>query len=220
MCKFLLAIRNITSTNNIQKKPRHYHLNFGFVVALLFSSLAFCNTASSSSIINHDEKDKMITSNYQYSGKHGLDFSSISRGPIQLNAFTDERKLGGSEKKENKIHTFIFSKEIASIIQKGIEQAFLTGAADIVPSDGNLKLSGIVETAEITAEKFVLRVKLSLSNKGKNVWNNTLFSKVSINDIAESGIDNKNINKALNDSIDKLIEELFFDDYFLLEVLD
>ncbi len=193
MCKFLLVAITSSSTKQM-RRIKKTALAFLLLPTITFSSFAISNDSS-----------------YQYTGDHGLDFSQLSRGPIKIDQFRDER--------ENISLPISFSKEIPSIVRAGIEQAFLSGNAKLVPDNENLLISGVLTTAEIQDNKLILRTKLSLSNKGKSIWNSTLFSKVIINP-EDKDIDEESVGNALNKAIDKLIEELLYDDYFLLEILD
>ncbi|MGH1471337.1 MAG: hypothetical protein ACRBCS_09100 [Cellvibrionaceae bacterium] len=202
----------------------NYFVNLSFILILIFSSLASCsdinNNTSSAETTKTSDKNQFLSKSYQYTGNHGLDFSHITRGPIRIDTFTDERSLTTKTGEQHAIQKLAISENIPLAVKQGIEQAFKSGNADLVSENENLRLTGAITSIEAKEQKFTLRVKLTLYNKEKTVWNSTLFSKVDISESNESSDYNDNLKNAFYSSIDKLIEELFFDDYFLLEIID
>lgn len=192
MCKFLLA----------------------FVITLLsFSCLA----------------DALVSIDYSYSKNHGVDFSSSSRGTLTVENFTDQR---GSEteliaKIVSGDHIEIFKAQgaLAVIFQDAFVQAFKKGKANLVEEGEGLKLSGEIvnvqgkvsgEGAESLIELTVkLKVSLYNSANNKKLWENTLFGKARS---SKGSSADAAIAEAVATVLNKLIEELIYDDYFLIEM--
>lgn len=192
MCKFLLA---------------------SVVTLLSFSSLA----------------NALVTIDYAYSKNHGVDFSTSSRGTLTIEKFTDQRgqeaELIANVTSGDKEESFKAQQALATIFQDAFVQAFKKGKANLVAEGAPLKLLGEIvevqgkasgEGAESLIELTVkLKISLYDSANNKKLWENTLFSKArsSQKDSVDAAI-----AKTVSAVLDKLVEELIYDDYFLIEM--
>ncbi len=166
-----------------------------------------------------------VTIDYNYTKNHGVDFSTSSRGSLKIENFTDQR---GQEAdliteilKGDNVERYKAQHALASIFQDAFIQAFEKGNAKLVESGetlrllgeivevkGNVKGEGIESKIELTVR---LKIALFNTNNNKKLWENTLFSKA-------SSSQSEGIGAALTIVMDKLIEELMYDDYFLIEI--
>lgn len=201
---------------NFQPRKKISEKNFSIfsTTSLVASTFIFFggifSVAHASSMASSD----VIEINYQHSQDHGLDFSDSTRGPIRITSFTDNRS-----EPANEISDLTFSDAIATTIEKGISDAFTQHNATLSQAQESLTVSGSLIDAAINDESVSLKLELKLTKSGKTLWNNTLFSKQKFSSDTDAS-NSKKISTALNKAIDKIIAELFFDDYFIMEVLD
>lgn len=183
---------------------------------LLFATLSLL-------IAGCSQAGENVSLNYQYTEDHGIDFSKMPRGPMKVNAFTDQRELDNSQTiqyidEQAGDQLIATGKPVTQTVADAFSQAFEAGGAELVESGENLLFSGEVLTFDAAQKadgeiEFNIKTKLSVKNKGNNVWNSTVISRASV--AGEDGIDG-----AVDAALDKLIEELMYDDYFLMAVVD
>jgi len=192
MCKFLLA---------------------SIIALLSFSSLA----------------DGLVSIDYAYSKNHGADFSASNRGTIKIAKFTDQREVAealiANIVINDQAESFKAQQAFANIFQDAFIQAFKKGKASLVGEGEALKLSGEIvdvqgkisgEGAESLIELTVkLKISLYSAENNKKLWENILFSKA--RSLKEDNVDAA-VAMAVSTVLDKLIEELMYDDYFLIEM--
>lgn len=154
--------------------------------------------------------------NYHYNGNHGVDFGGLKAGALALGKFTDARSVGDPREIADGVQA---EAPLTDIVRTAFEQAFVAGNAQLAANNSQLVFDG--ELLEVAVEhegesiKLTLRVHAMLKNPAANktLWQNKLFGRVSVPQ--QEGIDG-----AMRAALDRLIEELMFDDYFLNEVLD
>jgi len=163
-----------------------------------------------------------VNIDYRYTKDPGVDFSQMSRGPLKVAAFSDSRN-----RDSNKIkiidayadkHTSVATKNpVSETVTSAFSQAFIAGGAKLVDSDEKLLLTGNLLELDInkSGDTYEVSIKtdVTLQNNGKKVWGNTLITKAG--SPQSTGIDG-----AVTAALDKLISDFFYDDYFLMEVVD
>jgi hypothetical protein len=81
-------------------------------------------------------------------------------------------------------------------------------------NDSQLILNGKLTEMSIQNTEFglevLIRCELILTNQGRNAWQSAVFSR--------TAVESKDISAAIGLGLDRLVAELFRDDYFLMEL--
>jgi len=164
----------------------------------------------------HTFADEQINLEYQYQGETGVDLGAIRGGPLAISAFTDHRKepvaqgiqrIGGEP-------VFLTGLAPEALVRSAVLGAFTSSGASLAESDARLSLEGkliemsVQDTA--TGLEVLIRCELTLNNRGRNAWQSAVFSRTSV--------EGKDVSTAIGLGLDRLITELFRDDYFLIEL--
>ena len=180
---------------------------------LLASTLSFSSLARS-------ETDTVISVSTTCSVDHGLDFSHIKGGPLSIQNFIDKRdcltdeschknSLNNSHSEE----TFM-SNDLTILAREILANSFRDGQAALTESDqGKLSLSGTLIEGSITDEEVIFKIELSLNKNAKSIWKNSYLGKSSVSNEIATG-------EAVNAALNKAFEELMYDDYFVMELID
>ncbi|MEX1032806.1 MAG: LPS assembly lipoprotein LptE [Cellvibrionaceae bacterium] len=162
---------------------------------------------------------------YRYGGDHGVDFSSMPRGPLKVAAFGDARdsdkpqfiavqNAGDGEARDG----YQLSQPLAELVRSALVQGFENGGASLVKDGEKLILSG--ELTELHSElknaeiEVTIKAKVQLSSQsGSQLFSSTLFGRQSV-------AEDKGLAAAVSASLDALVDSLFWDDYFLMQVVD
>ena len=158
--------------------------------------------------------------NYAYQGDPGIDFSELGADALLVGPFSDGRDVTSPQQITADVSA---ESALTDIIQSAFEQAFIAGKAKLANDSSaqrSAKFQFSGELIELSTEqeadsiKLTLRVQAALKQTATNktLWQNKLFSRVSVSQ--QDGIDG-----AVRSALDRLIEELMFDDYFLNELL-
>ena len=160
--------------------------------------------------------DEQINLEYQYQGETGVDLGAIRGGPLAIKAFTDHRnepvsqgiqRIGG----EPIILTLLAPH---ALVHSAVVGAFTSSGASLAEGDARLSLEGklIDMTVQDTATglEVLIRCELTLINQGRNAWQSAVVSRASV--------EGKDVSTAIALGLDRLVTELFRDDYFLIEL--
>lgn len=165
-----------------------------FVVAVGFFSTSFSNYSIAG--------EKAIV-HYQYQQDPGIDLSKMSRGPIFV----------GSLNVQESATKLLPANSVANILSSALNQSLKKAKAPIAASkkDAGLIVQGnVIEfTQDDSSKKISIKAHLSLHREGRSIWENTFIGKSKNVDSLESGI---------SEALDQLLDELYYDDYFLNEV--
>jgi len=151
--------------------------------------------------------------------KHGVDLSTLPRGPLQLGKFTDSR-TPYSDKQINE--SFSLPIPVADLVRDGVAQGFAQGGATLVEKNPGQLLSGDVTELQIETitdggeEKIqaTVRAKMQLKSAGgKSSWQGTIMGRAAV-------AKNQGVNAALQQALDKFVGSLFYEDYFLIQLVD
>lgn len=176
-----------------------------------FRSLAMASLLIVSTPAFSDE----ITVDYQYQGDTGVSLASMIGGPLSVADFTDGRSVNDKHSIEytDSDPLTLADQAPATLIQKTFYQALQSSDAAL-EDDSALQLRGNLLEMQITDNgdglEVLIRCELSLNNQGRNAWQSVVFSRTQT--------DSKDINDALSKGLDRLVSELFMDDYFLMEL--
>lgn len=156
-----------------------------------------------------------IELDYQYTQDPGVGLGSMIGGPLTIGGFTDERDIG--DKNEiNRADQEAVALETppSELIQQTLRKAFETAGASLSDSEAPLTLTGKLLEMEIEENSdgvaVLIRTELTLNNQGRNAWQSVLFSQVHA--------EGEDIAAAISQGLDRLVSELFMDDYFLMEL--
>lgn len=152
---------------------------------------------------------------YHYTGDTGVSLSSMMGGPLSISTFTDQRTIEDKHDiNRAEQEDVTLSQTPATIIQQAFHEAFVSADAQLGDADTPLTLSGkllemeIVESASGT--EVLIRCELTLNNQGRNAWQSVVFSRVDADD--------QELSATIAQGFDRLVNELFLDDYFLMEL--
>lgn len=153
-----------------------------------------------------------VNVDYQFTGNTGVDLSGMTGAPMEVNAFTDGRELPGNEAvvvgEDNLV---LEGSTFAELVRKALISSFESSGASL-GEGGNLSLDGKIVELEFRPGadglEMVLRTELTLYSGSRNAWQSTILSSVRTEFV--------DFESAIYDSMDRLISELFYDDYFLI----
>lgn len=157
---------------------------------------------------------------YQYAGKHGVDFTRMPKGPLKIDEFGDVRSVdahlitgsGDSEDRQTK-------RPLAELVRSALVQGLEAGNGTLVKSGEKLLLTGQLTQfsrehkdgeIEITVKA---NVQLKNSASGSGLFTGGLFGRASVPE-------SEGVAAAVYASLDKLVNSLLWDDYFLMQVVD
>lgn len=152
---------------------------------------------------------------YHYTGDTGVSLSSMMGGPLSISKFTDQRSVDNKHDINREDQEDVtLSQAPAAVIQQAFHEAFVSADAQLDDAETPLTLSGnllemeIVESASGT--EVLIRCELTLNNQGRNAWQSVVFSRVAA--------DGQDLSATIAQGLDRLVNELFLDDYFLMEL--
>lgn len=186
-----------------------------FLLALLLSLSAVSATALETLAID-----------YQYNGEHGVDFSNMPGGPLTIADFSDARaidnarfitdqSLGDGENRNG----YQAAEAISELVRSALVKGFEAGGAKLAGSAEKLVLTGeVIEVdsdlmdGEITV---TIKAKVELKNdqSASQLFSAALFGRASVPQ-------QEGLAAAVSASLDKLVNNLLWDDYFLMHVID
>lgn len=153
-----------------------------------------------------------VSVDYQFNGNTGVDLSGMSGAPMSVNAFTDARELPGNEAiVVGEDNLMLEGSTFAELVRQALIASFESSDAPL-GEGGNLSLDGNIVELEFRPGadglEMVLRTELTLYSGSRNAWQSTILSSVRTEFV--------DFESAIYDSMDRLISELFYDDYFLI----
>ncbi len=166
-----------------------------------------------------------IDMQFSYAGNPGVDFSNS--GTLVVSSFADDRSGGNPQLiTDSDLGDYSAdggyqaSSAVSALIQDALAQAFAKGNANLVETGAEMSVGGkltaidaqIVDREGVDHIQLTLRVSLQLQKGGRNIWQTNLFGRGRTP--ADEGM-----AVALDAALERLISELFSDDYFLQEVL-
>jgi len=157
-----------------------------------------------------------IDVSYQYQAKTGVNLATIRGGPLYVNAFTDQRNEGDSQDilRLGGEPLTLTGLSPQALVQSAIHGAVTSSGAMPGNSDSQLVLNGkLIEMSVQDTEsglEVLIRCDLTLTNQGRNAWQSVVFSR--------TAVESKDISLAIGQGLDRLVAELFRDDYFLMEL--
>ena len=163
-----------------------------------------------------------VVVNYEMQGSPRSDLSNM-KVSLRIAEFTDGRSVDNprliSDAQLLGADGFQAEKAIGEIIQDAMISGFANANANLVQSDGDMFLQGnltasdlqIIDRGGVETLQLTLRVSVQLMSGSRTVWQTNLFGRGRTP--ASEGMA-VNVSAAL----DRLINELIGDDYFLAEI--
>lgn len=172
---------------------------------LMFSVPVLCVLSGFSVLASADD----ITINYDYMQKPQVDFSKMPKGALKIFPFTDTR---GVEVKQIS-DSATAEQAVADIVNDALVQAFEAGGATLVEDGQALTLNGELTEVQVTdkdgAFEVTIRTHVTLKNGSRTAYDTIIFGR-------DSGA---TVDAATRAALDKLVNSLILDDYFLMEVI-
>jgi hypothetical protein len=165
-----------------------------------------CLLTMTTSLALHAEE---ITIAYEYAQNPQVDFAKATKGPLKVANFTDARSVSDPRQfAENLIEA-----PVSEVVNDALVQAFVAGGASLVDSGENLTLEGQV-TEVAVAEKdggfeVTIRTHITLKRGSQTAFDTVIFGRAA----------DTEIEQAVRATLDKLVNSLILDDYFLMEIL-
>lgn len=153
---------------------------------------------------------------YQYQGKTGVNLATIRGGPLFVSEFTDQRNDGDLQdiQRPNGEPITLTGLSPADLAHSAILGAFTSSGATPGNNESQLTLNGTLIAMSIqdteSGLEVLIRCELTLINQGRNAWQSVVFSRTLV--------ESKDISLAIGQGLDRLVDELFRDDYFLMEL--
>lgn len=172
---------------------------------LIFAVPVACALATMATLVSAES----IEVNYEYAQKPQVDFSNMPKGPLKIAAFTDARGVGPTTLTDD----LESEKPVADIVNDALTQAFTAGGAALVDDGEKLTLEGEVTEVQVTdnngAVEATIRTRATLKRGAQSAYSTVIFGR------AEAAT----ADEAIRLSLDRLVNSLILDDYFLMEVL-
>jgi hypothetical protein len=163
-----------------------------------------------------------IVINYEKTGSPRADLSTM-KGSLRIAEFTDSRSVENprliSDAQLLGADGFQAEKAIAEIIQDAMKSGFANANANLVDADGDMFLQGnltateakVIDRGGIETLELTLRASVQLMSGSRTVWQTNLFGR-------GRAPTSEGIAVTVSAALDRLINELIGDDYFLAEI--
>lgn len=147
--------------------------------------------------------------NYEYTQKPQVDFSKTSKGSLKIAPFTDER----GDADANQIGDATLESSAAEIVNDALVQSFIAGGAALVNEGESFTLEGAITEMSITEKgadlQVTIRTHVTLRAGNRTAFDSVIFGRAAAPELGE----------AIRGALDKLVNSLILDDYFLMEVI-
>ena len=160
--------------------------------------------------------------NYEKTGSPRADLSNM-KVSLRIAEFTDSRSVADprliSDAQLLGADGFQAQKAIAEIIQDAMQSGFANAKANLVDADSDMFLQGNLTAAEakiidrggVETLELTLRASVQLMSGSRTVWQTNLFGR-------GRAPASEGMAVTVSAALDRLINELIGDDYFLAEI--
>lgn len=176
------------------------------IFAVLTSTILMTSTTHAS---------ESVTIDYTFKGNTGVNLASVS-GRLSVADFTDSRTGVSTSTIEMTGQTpvTLTDSTVSELVQDALAQAFVASGVTLAESNAAFSLAGnLIEmqlTQNDTGIRVLIRCELTLRQGTRNAWQSVVFS--------QTQSDNTDVAGAVTLGLNRLISELFMDDYFLMEL--
>jgi DNA-binding transcriptional regulator/RsmH inhibitor MraZ len=102
---------------------------------------------------------------------------------------------------------------VADLVNDALKQAFVAGGASLVDQSERLTLEGEITEVAVSEKdggfEVTIRTHVTLKRGSQSAFNTVIFGRAS----------GQSLDQAVRATLDKLVNSLILDDYFLMEVL-
>ncbi|MCW8195850.1 hypothetical protein F6455_13730 [Proteobacteria bacterium 005FR1] len=159
-----------------------------------------------------------IAIDYEYAGAHDVDFSTIPRGPLKIAGFEDSRAVNNPHLIAVSDQQYQTEQPVADLIRSAFVQGIKSGGGTLAESGEKLVLTGELTELDATRQngeiQVTVRSKVKLQkSSGSDLYNTTAFGRAAVPE-------SEGLQAALSASLDKMVNSLLWDDYFLMQVID
>jgi hypothetical protein len=153
--------------------------------------------------------------NIDFTYERNVNIGSIN-SVLSLPPFGDERGMSDA----NLITDDYRAQEpLADIVRDAFAQGFAKGGVELVDSGEDMQVVGtvtesgmeIVDRGGVQSIQMTIRAHIQLQSGGRTVWENTLFGRGTVPE-------SEGVVAAVSASLERLVRELFNDDYFIIEL--
>lgn len=173
--------------------------------SFILVAYACLHTMIASVAVQADE----ISIAYQYTQSPQVDFSKAAKGPLKLAAFTDARTVADPRM----LTEDLVEVPVADMVNDALKQAFVAGGASLVDQSETLTLEGEITEVAVSAKddgfEVTIRTHVTLKRGSQSAFDTVIFGRAT----------GPSLDQAVRATLDKLVNSLILDDYFLMEVL-
>jgi len=146
---------------------------------------------------------------YEYMQKPQVDFSKATKGPLKVAMFSDARQVSDPKA----ISDDTVEQPVSEIVRNALAQAFVAGGATLVEDGQSLTLEGEITEVAVAekdgAYEVTIRTHVTLKRGSQTAFDTVIFGRAS----------GELLDQAVRATLDRLVNSLILDDYFLMEVL-
>lgn len=151
-----------------------------------------------------------VSIGYEYKQNPQVDFNKSTKGPLKIAQFTDARSVPDAR---TLTEESLADRAVADIVSDALAQAITAGGGTLVEEGQNLTLDGEI-TEVLVVEKdggleVTIRTHVTLRRGGQTAFDTVIFGRSS----------GATLDEAVRATLDRLVNSLILDDYFLMEVL-
>ena len=137
------------------------------------------------------------------------------RPSLKLAEFGDDRGSAANALTDD----YTVNAPLSEIVRDAFAQGFAKGGVEFVDSGEDMQIAGsivstqaqMVERGGVPSIQLTIRTAVQLQGGGRTIWESTLFGR---GVVPES----EGMAAAVNAALDRMVRELFGDDYFLIEI--
>jgi hypothetical protein len=152
--------------------------------------------------------------NIDFSYERNVNIGSIAVD-LKLGEFGDDRGVEATELVEG----YTLGNPLSAIVRDAFAQGFAKGGVVLVDADEDMQVVGRIVSTEsqmvdrggVPSIQLTIRTALQLQGGGRTIWESTLFGRGTVPE-------SEGMAAAVNASLERMVRELFNDDYFLIEL--
>lgn len=190
----------------------------------VLTALALCLAVLLSSVVTApvSSAQESVEIGYEFSRGKLTELSGM-KTTLAIPAFTDERDVSDSREifsgELANGDAVLAEKPLAEIVGEAMRAGFAASNAKLADEGAGMRLvgsllateAGVVNRGGVESLQITLRTSIALMEESRTVWQTKLFGRGTV-PVSEGTA------AAVGKALDRLIEELLIDDYFLAEI--
>lgn len=152
--------------------------------------------------------------NIDFSYERNVNIGSLGV-ELKLGEFGDDRGVDATELTND----YTLNSPLSAIVRDAFAQGFAKGGVALVDADEDMQVVGRIVSSEsqmvdrggVPSIQLTIRTALQLQGGGRTIWESTLFGRGTVPE-------SEGMEAAVNASLERMVRELFNDDYFLIEL--